>query len=314
MVELSMPRHETWRHMYRSNRYCRTLAQIELNQRIRDIFLSMLRLTPEAKVGLPPMDARGIRSMELWTHVLEEMVLRFGPYPAGFGREILHIEPFPDFVGTLAGRAAALLNHLPKTGVLIKFGRPEHMRALYERGAIRVQSASFFRRPSHNGAIRDDELALQVSLSLNREQVVRIVSNPQDVPPTITTHRMDIRYESRTDYWLYCVTTAVEPRLFVDFEAEACVVIKDPARFRASLNSAVGLVLGRTIGRDGRVAYIDPLLPTSAVIDVPMSKHFRYAYQDEYRFAWLPHSPRWDLAHVDNEIGSLRDYAELVVV
>lgn len=309
-----MPRHEVWRHMYRGNRYCRTLAQVELNQRIRDIFLSMLRLTPEAKIGLPPMDVHGIRVMELWTHVLEEMVLRFGPYPAGFTKEILHTEPFPDFVGTLARRAAAVLNHLPKAGVIIKFGRPEHMRALFERGALRVQSASFYRRPSHNGAVRDDELALQVSLSLNREQVVRIVSNPQDVPPTIATQRMDIRYESKTDYWLYCVTTTVEPRLFVDFEAEACVVIKDPARFSASLNNAVGSILGPTITRDGKVAYIDPLLPTAAAIDVPMSKHFRYAYQDEYRFVWLPHSPRWDLAHVDVEIGSLRDYAEFIVV
>jgi hypothetical protein len=309
-----MPRHEAWRHMYRSNRYCHFLAQVELNQRIRDVFLSMLRLTPEGKVGLPAMDAHGVRWMELWTHVLEEMKLRFGPHPGGFTKEILHTEPLPDFVGPLAKRAAGALNHLPKAGAAIKFGKPEHMEALFERGALRVQSASFYRKPSHNGAVRDDELALQVSLSLNREQVIRIVSNPQDVPSDIVTRRVDIRYESKTDYWLYCLTTTAEPRLFVDFEAQACVVIKDPARFRASLRSAVDAVVGTTVFRDGKVAYIDPLLPLSATIDVPMSKHFRYAYQHEYRLAWLPPSPRSDLTHLDIELGSLHDYAELIVV
>lgn len=63
MTELSMPRHQVWRHMYRGNRYCRMLTQVEINQRIRDIFLSMLRLTPEAKVGLAPMDVWGCREM-----------------------------------------------------------------------------------------------------------------------------------------------------------------------------------------------------------------------------------------------------------
>lgn len=314
MVEASMPRDEAWRHMYRRNRYCHSLAQVELNQRIRDVFLSMLRLTPEGKVGPPSMDAHGMRWMELWTHVLEEMKLRFGPYPAGFSKDVLHTEPLPDFVGLLAKRAAGALNHLPKTGVTIKFGKPEHMKALFKRGALRVQSASFYRKPSHNGAVRDDELALQVSLSLNREQIIRIVSNLQDVPQDIVTQRADIRYKSKTDYWLYCLTTIVEPRLFVDFDAQACVVIKDPARFRASVRSAVDAVVGTTVFRDGKVAYIDPLLPLSAIVDVPMSKHFRYAYQHEYRFAWLPPSPQVDLTHLDVEIGSLRDYAELIVV
>jgi len=47
------------------------------------------------------MDLEGVRGMELWTHVLEEMALRHGPYPNGFTRDILHSEPFPDFVGDL---------------------------------------------------------------------------------------------------------------------------------------------------------------------------------------------------------------------
>ena len=215
----SLPLHETWRRMYRQRRYCQYLSQTELYGRVRDVFLTMLTLTPEAKVGLLPMDPHGMRWMQLWTDVLEEMAIRFGPYPAGFTREILHSEPFPDFVGPLASRAAASLTHVSPAGVAIKFGKSAHMRALYERGALRVQSASFYRRPDHNGAVRDDELALEVSLSLQREHIIKLVANPQDVPPGALNHRFDVRYESPTDYWIYCVTprarilvAPIEPR------------------------------------------------------------------------------------------------------
>ena len=158
--------------MYRENRYCRHLSQKELNQRVRDIVLNMLRLTPEVKIGLPPLKPEGAKAMEIWTHVLEEMALRHGPYPNGFTRDILHSEPFPDLVGELGTKAAGILasKGLRSGDVFIKFGKTEHMRSLVEKGALRVQSASYYAAPDHNGAIRDDELSLPLSLALSREE------------------------------------------------------------------------------------------------------------------------------------------------
>ena len=97
MQQPPMPRHEAWRLLYRNQRYCRHLSQEALNRRIRDIFLTLLSLTPEGKIGVLEMDPAGARWVELWAHVLEEMTLRFGPYPAGFTRDILHSEPFPSY-------------------------------------------------------------------------------------------------------------------------------------------------------------------------------------------------------------------------
>jgi hypothetical protein len=307
-----MPQHEAWRLAYREHRYCQHLSQQELNRRIRDVFLRTLTLTPEAKIGILGVDPEGIRWMELWTHVLEEMVLRFGPYPSGFTRDILHTEPFPDFAGELASKAASKLEHLRGTNVAIKFGKPEHMQALYERGALRIQAASFYRRPDHNGAIRDDELALDISLHLDREAILRVVSNPQDVPAGQLSQRMDVKFASRTDYWLYCLTTAIAPRLFVDFEAHACVVIKDLRRFTRSIRHVVAPRVMRAQFRSGPVAYVDPVLPQTGLIDVPMSKHFRYSHQQEHRFIWLPQEPEQSLPHLDVELGSLEEYAELI--
>jgi hypothetical protein len=280
------------------------------------VFLNNLRLTADAKVGLPPMGPEGMRGMELWTHVLEEMALRHGPYPNGFTRDILHSEPFPDLVGELGTKAAAVLSSkgLRSGDVFIKFGKTKHMRSLFERGAIRVQSASYYATPDHNGAIRDDELSLPLSLSLTRDDIIKVVLNPKDVPAGPIDQRLDITYRAGTDYWLYCVTTAVEPRLFVDFQADSCVIIKDKGRFQRLLKLQSTAKFPDTSHRSGGAIYIDPLLPATAVIDVPMSKHFRYEYQNEYRFVWRPLSKIANLSHVELELGSLESFAELVVL
>jgi hypothetical protein len=222
-----------------------------------------------------------MRWMEVWTHALEEMVLRHGPYPGGFTREILHIEPFPDFASELARKAALVLaSRSPKLGgVFIKYGKPEHMSSLLKHGRMRVRSASYYSCPDHNGAVRDDELSLALSLSLSREDILKVVVNPQDVPDGPITQRMDLSYRSDRDYWLFCVTRSVEPRLFVDFDATACVIIRDVEAFRSRLKSQTHVSFPNTTYLDGDARYVDPLLPISAKIDIPFSKHFRYAYQ-----------------------------------
>ena len=290
MSALPMSRHEHWRLAYRENRYCRRLTQDELNQRIRDIFLNMLRLTPEGKVGLPAMSAQAIQWMVSWTHVLEEMKLRHGPYPKGFTSDILHREPYPDFAGTLAQTAASVLSSraVASQDLLIKYGRPHFMTALYEHGRFRVQSASYYGRADHNGAVRDDELALQISLSVRRDDVCKVVSNPEEVPPEYPGQRMNFRYEHPIDYWVYCLTSSVEPRLFVDFNALACVVVRNRSEFIRRLKAVEGRFFPGARVHAGAAEYIDPCRPAGARIFLPMSKHFRYAYQQEFRIVWEP--------------------------
>ena len=74
-----VPRQVVWRRQYDARRYARHLSQSELNQRIRDVILNMLCLTPEAKIGLWPITLESAIWMEKWTHVLEEIQLRHGP-------------------------------------------------------------------------------------------------------------------------------------------------------------------------------------------------------------------------------------------
>jgi hypothetical protein len=311
-----LPRHIAQRRQYDLRRYARHLSQSELNLRIRDVFLNLLRVNPEAKIDIGPITAESSIWMEKWTHVLEEMQLRHGPFPSGFTREILHSEPFPDFASDLARRAAARLSWLglKRGDVFIKFGKRVYMERLHEIGALRIQPASYFAQPDHNGAVRDDELTLNMAVALTRGDIVKLVRNPQDVPSDALEQRVDVKFQSPTDYWLYCVTNSVEPRLFVDFNADSCVIIKDRQRFTTMLREASQSRLADAVMRDETAVYVDPLLPSSANIIVPFMKHFRYTYQDEYRFIWLPNAPTQTVAHVDLQIGSLQEFSDLIVL
>jgi hypothetical protein len=305
-----------WRREYHARRYARHLSQSELNRRIRDVVLNMLNLAPDAKIGFGPITEESVIWLVKWAHMLEEMRLRHGPYPAGFTRKILHSEPFPNFVSELADKAARRLSSLglKKGDALIKFGKPDRMADLYEKGKLRLQPASFFAKNDHNGAVRDDELSLDVSLVLSRDDVVKVVRNPEDVPADAPDQRFDVRFKSPTDYWLYCVTTSVEPMLFVDFQASACVIVRDQQKFADLLRDAAMKSLPLTKMRHGAASYVDPLLPKTAKIFVPFAKPFGYSYQEEHRFCWIPAEPAMQLSHVDVEVGPLHEFTDYIVL
>jgi len=311
-----LPRHIQARRQYDQHRYARHLSQNELDRRIRDVLLNSLTLTTEAKIGILPVDAQGVIWMEKFIHVLEEMQLRHGPYPAGFTRNILHSEPFPALVSALAQKAVEVFKkrRLEPGSVLIKYGKRDHMESLFANGNLRIQPASYFTSKGLNGAVRDDERRLPLSFALNRDEIRKIVLNPQDVPDVMPDQRVDVLFESSADYWIYCVTESIESRLFVDFEADACVIVRDRSQFTDRLRGVASVGLGSVMHQAGSVEYIDPLLPITAKIFLPFAKHFGYSYQSEYRFCWFPKNPISQLQSVDLTIGSLEDIADLIVL
>lgn len=288
---------------------------------------NMLILTPAAKYGLLPVTKDSGIWMEKFTHMLQEMHARHGPYPSGFRSDIFTQEPLPNFASELAKKAAHRLSslNLKRGDVFLKYGKREYMERLVERGALRIQPASFFALKDHNGAIRDDELTLNLSLPLSKEEYSNLrakflhgaASRHDDsmekcLPPI--ANRVEIQVLSDSDYWLYCVTQSIESRLFIDFDAEACVIFRDKTKFARLLRTATLNALPGTPMIDGDAEYIDPLLPQSGNIFVPFAKDFRYSYQEEHRFCWMPPTPAKQLSFIDVEIGPLGDIADLIVL
>lgn len=310
-----VPRHVLWRNAYRKSRFLRHLSEVELQQRVRDVMLNMMVLTPDALIGLGSVqDPEAQRWMIRWTQVLEEMRIRYGPYPNGFTNGFIQQEPFPDFAGELGKKAANVFASckLDPEQTLIKYGNPQYMAALLTEGCARIQPASFFKANHLNGAIQDDELSLRLSLVVSRDEIASLVQNPQDASENVGDHAIQLNYGASSDYWLYCVTQSLEPRLFVDFNAGACVIIKNKKAFSDRLEHAAASRMASCRYACGKAVYVDPNQPDSANIRIQFAKHFRYTYQREYRFAWMPEKSTKALAPVDVEMGSLDDIAILV--
>ncbi len=88
-------------------------------------------------------------------------------------------------------------------------------------------------------------------------------------------------------------------------------MIHDPQEFGRRLADAVGRHHPGWRFSCGDVEYFDPLQVSVHEVEPLTWKHFRYAYQREYRLAWVPSSPRHDLTALDISVGSLTDIAEI---
>lgn len=107
------------------------------------------------------------------------------------------------------------------------------------------------------------------------------------------------------------------PNQHNDMQRAICGGIVQEDSSRESLNARL-LAAGAAAfpgarARDWNAVYIDPLRPRSARIDVPMSEHFKYAYDVNHRFIWEPASTA-PLAYKDIELASLKNIAVLVLL
>lgn len=126
--EQSMSRQVAWRRQYDGRRYARHLSHDELIQRIGDVFWNLFHLTPEGEVAFGSFTESGAftdRSAvwsEKFMHVMEELQLRYGPYPAGLTRDVFHFAPVANFARELAKKAASRLSPIGLKPGLLRCG------------------------------------------------------------------------------------------------------------------------------------------------------------------------------------------------
>src|SRR5690606_11136588 len=114
---------------------------------------------------------------------------------------------------------------------------------------------------------------------------------------------------------LFCLSASYDPRLFDDFEADACLIIHSPVEFRSRLMHPVAEQVHAKGWAFSGVTYIDPFSDLNPSHNHALCKHHRYSYQDELRAAWqMPKGQGRDLSATFVEIGSLRDIAYVVSI
>ncbi len=114
------------------------------------------------------------------------------------------------------------------------------------------------------------------------------------------------------------LTAQLHPKLFSDFDADSCIVIYDLHKFAQRVFVAARQILPafEWHGVCRSVRYFDPYFPPSGSdpsFDPFTSKHFRYAYQNEVRFTWLPETLARPLApELYLELGDISDICQLI--
>lgn len=298
---------EIQRFNYRTNRYMQGLTRDELDQRVKDVMANVITLRDDGKYTLilprrngMHVATRNIDFVRLYVELGEELHIR-GLLKEKSAIPVEKIKRLadeswcrrPDWVNASQHSRESYFNE-PK--MLFKFGRAEHMRALYERGELLVRPASYF--ASADGAARQDN---ELTMSWYRD-------------------RQKITF-STSDYYCWCCASVYDYRLFMDFGSDACLAINDPDSFIKRFAKAVAAqVSGAYSVRLVPAYYYDPLsvlddpAEFAAVQDqaIQCAKHFRFAYQWEFR-AIITRSTPPPLQPFKFEMGPLRDIAELIV-
>ena len=327
---------ENWAREYSANRYLRFESRRDLNQRYQDLITNITILTDAGAVDLTS-EARWHR---LFRHVVAEMFMRGQPpVRHNFDPSVRTAILFPD--ENLCTRAAkAVSGHRMDQNLVVKSGRADHMRQLYDIGHVYMQPASYFDRPhEHNQAVYDQETVSHYKGAMVRKsergaylRAQSVYAAPEtfldpdhdfihvfDAPDVTQDEFIHFGLATDSDFWLYCMSDALMPRMFSDFNADACVVL-DRREFITRLRSAWNRV-GPEAGKlgFGPVIYDDPLGAYANPGVQPgvtnyFTKTFRYAYQREFRFTGLPKSPDATLEPLNLDLGPLDDIGELIAL
>lgn len=287
------------------------LSREELVDRTKDVLANMTTLTEKGQLGLHGLDEVGQYWMIIWTQVLEEFVLRYGPYPNGFTDGALKDAPIVNTTYPEPPSSKIAIDEIGgiKPNQLYKFGQYEHLIEMIKRGRIRIAPASCYSDPSLNKAIRDDELSIQVQKRADRISIKNIEG--EKIPAFGS-----VRYKltSNTNYFVHCFAAGYTYREFNDFEANACVVISEPRTLFKRMMRAARKALPDFDGFASHVKYIDPMNCEPESVDIFFAKHFKYSYQNEVRVIWLPNNPIDNLDPFFIEIGGMEKYAKLICI
>jgi len=296
---------------YRRNRYLEHLPKEQLMRRIEDVISNLHVVDSRGRIAMKATNSSPLYWLSRFQECITEMQLRYGPYPAGFTKGFLDPKRLP---GSLRKeqlqRFGANLDKPALLGdSLVKYGKRLFLNEVIAAGRIRIMPASLYNDPSLNAAVRDDELAAEISFD---STFLGIFGGRETFRKQ---HEHDARqiYRRRVDtnYYVYCMSTLTSNRLLVDFEADALIVVREPQTFLERLDSAVQRQIPSWQSRVGHVNYYDPLQVTPEEVDPVMGKNFRYAYQHEFRIAWFPPSTITSLEPIDVELGPLGDIADI---
>jgi hypothetical protein len=294
-----------WRREYDAERYLGSLTTEQLQARFTDI--EQNRQFTDRPVL--PHEFTELEWAELSYHVRIEAERRGLTASRG---EITEATPWP----RAAAAREALHRDGGRPGQLFRFSNREHLLPLLNHGIMKLFPATTYRDdPSLQKAQRDDELSRTILLDPKTVRLEHLAADGTRRPLTPSA-AIAVSTVSRTNYYVWCATTRIDPRLFDDFRYDACLVITDAEEFTTRFYAATAIALPEWIGAERLVDYLDPVREAADRVLDRYHKDFRFAYQREYRFAWDPKAPQIAslLQPIELRLGSLTDIARLITL
>lgn len=294
---------------YRRERYLEQTPLPELIKRGGAALINMFELEGPGHSVADLSDAAVLRAIARVSEVHEELKLRGEPIPPSWGPS-LGMEWEPDRARR-ATKWAKSSSTLPK-GTVVRFGKAQHLQAMFDRGVVRLGAASGYADESLNQAQRADELALKHYIDVKRnrfelwdETRTKKLGEFEPIRPTVTRN-------AASDVLVLCLSRRISGRMFHAFEADGCLVIRDEMEFKKRLVEASSSALVGWEMMAGDVAYLDSYSPESRDATALFTKPAEFEYQKEHRILWMPEKPSWNLEAHLLELGPLGDIAHLL--
>lgn len=332
--KFAKPRYIWWEKEYLEHSYMHLLPTEYLTERFIDLLSNTLMTSAEGKVGIQsaPVSLMWYRFLQ---HVLAEAATRGLPYPKFLNKKFVPNWSKDGFFTSVKNKHSrrafeTVSAWAEETGVrqfsVIKYGKREHMERFLYTGEVLIRPSTTYDDEKLNRAQRDDENSFSIFGSRTSNGMVVPVS---DLPNGLgdTYSMTTFVFTSDRDYMLYCMGGTLSATLFSQFGQayDACVLVRDMKQFvsRMTIGTKDYFPHGDFVHRHCRTTYVDPLgaiplipKPNEKVgaLPIPFIKHFRYAYQKEYRFVWVPTTPRRNLKEVCVSIGTLEDIAEIITL
>lgn len=309
-----LSREDAWVLGYRIRPYLRGASRTQLCDRLKDVLRNLYTITPDGKVG--PTQLKGIPWT--WPQRLWDLRHEYSFRGVRFEHDI-SFEDLPFHREALAAirRNPALGDQYGVSGVFCKFGKREHLERMLREGVVRVAPASTFAATDHNSARRDDEMMLTTHITPYDYDLGLVDKHLRRIMPA--RRFATVQHRKHSDHYLYCVSVAFECRLFFDFDADACIIVRDQQEFVQRLKAYMSWRLpGWSIYFD-MAKYVDPyfilqILPTAGN-DIFFLKSFHYMYQHEHRLVAIPPKDwREPLRPIFLKLGSLEKIAKIVLL
>jgi hypothetical protein len=299
---------------YRIRPYLRGANRGQLRERLEDVLRNLYTITPVGKVGLTQL--KGVPWT--WPEKLGDLRHEYGLRGIRFEDDVSFKDlPFHREALDAVKKNPTLGDYHAVSRVFCKFGKREHMEGMLREGIVRVAPASTFYATQHNAARRDNEMMLTTHITPYDYDLGLLDPYFKRIMPTRRFAMVEHRKPS--DHYLYCVSVAFDCRLFFDFDADSCVVVRNQDEFVRRLKGYLSWRLpGWTIYFD-MVKYFDPYficqrLPAPRD-DIFFFKHFRYMYQHEHRLVAIPPEDwREPLRPMFLKLGSLEEIAKIVLL